>query len=880
MERPRPTGRKRRVGTTGGNNAKRRGSGLSGGSSSGFSGSSSGGFSGSSSGSSFSGSSFSGGSSGSRDGGSSLLLLLLALLLGNNSSNKKSGCLKRIVVLVIGFVLLSYLMNSCQGIGSQLSGGLYDPSAGSSVSQPVEQPASSSSNASDILSQILEGYTGGSALETAPSTSSPIGNTGSSAALDTSMFRAHEPDRTVSTMAREKYTTLRGNGRDEVTIMVYMCATDLESRSGMATADLNEMLKAKLNDENINLIIETGGCSRWQNSTIPSGKNMIYRITSKGLERLVGNLGKRNMTEPDNLSAFIQFCAKNYPANRNILILWDHGGGTLSGYGYDELYPNGTMTLDEINKALEEGGVKFDVIGFDACLMATLETALVAERTGDYLLASEAVEPGTGWYYTNWLTALSQNPSMDTVDLAKIIIDDFVAASQKAAPQSPATLSLMDLAELSGTLPSAFKAFSTSTSDLIEQDQYKVVSNARSGAKNFSSGQEINQIDLMHFASRIGTPASDELIEALNGAVKYNRCSKNVQNAYGVSVYFPGGRVNSVNTALATYDEIGMDESYADCIKDFASFSAAGQVTSTGTGSVLDVLLGGSGASGVGGSLLDAMLESAGGGHSASSSPSGVDLTSLLLNSLAGSSAYSNSGITANDLSSWFDTDRAVRAAAYVSEHRLDASRMVATEKNGQKVLSLTEEEWALISTLEKGVFLDDGEGYIDLGLDNVAEYNEDGDLILDFDGNWMAINGQIVACYFVGADEVDGNYIIAQRIPALLNGERVELMVVFDDENPYGKVLGGSPVYETEQPTNAKGLIEIAQGDEIDFLCSYYTYDGEYVDDFYLGDTMTVSGALEIWDLPAGGEGALCTYRITDIYGNHFFTEALGYES
>ena len=853
---PRPGGRERRIGTSGGGNASRRGSGLGGGKTGGG----------------FSGGSFGGSSSGGSDRstGSNLgLLALLALLLGKGGNGSKGGCLKRILILVLVLAVVSFLARSCSGSGSDLLGSLYGSgtdtgtySSGTDTSSGTD----ASSALSDLLGSAVSGTDTGAAV---PETTT----SGSGTQLDTSMFRAHEPDRTVSTAAREKYTTLRGNGEDDVTIMVYMCATDLESRSGMATRDLNEMLKAALDDEHVNVIVETGGTSAWQNNTIPAKKNMIYRVTSKGLEQLVDSLGKRSMVEPDNLSSFIKFCSANYPANRNILILWDHGGGSISGYGYDELYPTTTMSLDKVDKALSDGGVKFDVIGYDACLMATLESALVAERYADYLLASEAVEPGTGWYYTNFLSKLSENTSIETVDLAKIVIDDFVSASKQASAQSPATLSLIDLAELSGTLAPAFKEFSSSTAELIDNDQYAVVSNARSGSKNFSTSSEINQIDLIHFASRIGTSAADELVSALSGAVKYNRCSTNVSNAYGVSVYFPGGRVNSVNTALNTYDRIGMDETYTDCIKSFASVSVAGQATSSGTGSALDVLLGGSGGSGAGSSLLGTLLESASSSSSASSSATG-DLTSLLMQSLLGGGSYSNSGLTADDLSGWLDTGRVMKSAEYVSANRLEASDLVVTEKDGHKVLSLSDEQWALIATLEKNVFIDDGAGYIDLGCDNVVEYTDAGDLILDFDGNWMALNGQIVACYFVSNDTVGDTYSITERIPAMLNGQRVNIMVVFDNDNPYGVVQGASPEYDMELETSAKGLIEIKEGDTIDFLCDYYSYDGEYQDSFCLGEKMTISGALEIWDLPAGGEGSMLTYRATDIYGNAFWTQ------
>ena len=66
----------------------------------------------------------------------------------------------------------------------------------------------------------------------------------------------------VAKGARKKYTKLRGKGKDSVTMMVYMLGTDLESQSGMATADLNEMLYAGLDNRNVNVVVQTGGCRR------------------------------------------------------------------------------------------------------------------------------------------------------------------------------------------------------------------------------------------------------------------------------------------------------------------------------------------------------------------------------------------------------------------------------------------------------------------------------------------------------------------------------------------------------------------------------------------------------------------------------------------
>ena len=82
--------------------------------------------------------------------------------------------------------------------------------------------------------------------------------------------------------------------------------------------------------------------------------------------------------------------------NRNELILCDHGSGSVSGYGYDEKHKtSGSMSLSGINKALKAGGVEFDFVGFDACLMATAETGLMLNSYADYMIASEETSPAS-----------------------------------------------------------------------------------------------------------------------------------------------------------------------------------------------------------------------------------------------------------------------------------------------------------------------------------------------------------------------------------------------------------------------------------------------------------------------------------------------------
>ncbi len=837
----RPGGRSRRV-VSGGGNVFRRGSGLG-----------SGGVGGGGRGSS---GSFGGGFGGDRGtGGGGLLAVLLALLIGGASNNgngtSKRGCLGRILVLALIIVGVVVLFRMCSGSGStsgsflnDILGGYASTDTGLSGTEDTTTSGGSGS-VSDTLGSLLDTYGSTTGQISAVSSSDEV-------------YKAHEPDRTVASSARAKYTSV--SSAKTVTVMVYMCGTDLESKSGMATADINEMLGASISD-NVRVILETGGAARWQNNVMSNTTNQRYRIQQGGYVALDKNVGKRSMVDPDTLADFIRYSAKNFPADRYILVLWDHGGGSLTGYGYDELFPNGSMSLDEIDSALRSGGVKFDIIGFDACLMATMETALVAEQYADYLVASEAVEPGSGWYYTDWLSALSENPAIDSLDLGKQIIDDYI----KMSGESQTTLSMTDLAEMGSTVPAAFSAFSSSTKELIANGGFNDVADARSGSKDFSTSSRINQIDLIHFADNLGTTESGALADALSGAVKYNRNSTNISHANGLSIYFPYQSMSKVSTAIQTYDAIGLDKSYSDCIKSFASVAAGGQVASGSSENALGTLLGDNT-----GSLLGSLL---GGSATGSEIASGsTDTVTQLLDLFLSN----RSMVTGDKDSSWVDETLVRGSISEYQANNAGFSNLLLTYKGDTPTLALSEDQWSRVVTLEQNVYVDDGSGYIDLGLDNIASYDSDNDLIMSYDGYWLSLNGQTVAYYLVSEDQVDENDTILGRVPAMLNGERVNIILEFVNDNP-GVVLGAQYDYNaTQTDTVMKGLVSIVKGDKIDFLCDYYNYDGTFNDSYYLGEQMTATETWEVGDAAIGDVNWQMSYRITDVYGGQYWTPAV----
>ena len=759
---------------------------------------------------------------------------------GSTGGNRAGGKRSPLLLIIIAAVLLF------GGGGAGLSGLLGGGSSENNIVTPVQPTANPSSGLN--LSSLLSGI---SASNT---------STGWTAKTNTGKL-----DTTVASGARAKRTHLVGSGKDTVTIMVYMCGTDLESNGGMGTSDLQEMLNATISDK-VNLLVYTGGCKRWQNNVISSSVNQIYKIESGGLRCLEKDMGKAAMTKPATLTEFIKYCAKNYKADRNLLIFWDHGGGSLSGYGYDEKYSSsGSMTLKGINEALSNAGVSFDCIGFDACLMATAENALMLSQYADYMIASEETEPGVGWYYTNWLTNLSKNTSMPTIEIGKNIADDFVdVCAQKCAGQKT-TLSVIDLAELESTVPQELKDFATDTSALLS-DNYATVANARSSAREFSPSSKLDQVDLVSFAQKMGTQEGTDLAKALLGAVKYNRTSSNMTDAYGLSIYFPYKKVSAVDSAVNTFDAIGMDDDYLRCLQQFASLETGGQAVAGGSsiGNPLFSLLGGS----YGGSAYDS---------SSAGSMISSDMIGSLLNGLLGGDLGSIAGLTGSN-SSFFgkglDMDRATE---YLTENRFDTGNLVWLRgSTGELVLSLSAEQWAMVQDLELNVFVDDGEGFIDLGLDNVYDFTDNGELLGTFDGTWLAINQQPVAYYLEDIVDDGENYSITGRVPVLLNGQRADLILVFDNETPYGYVAGARYDYrDGETETVAKSFGALQDGDQIDFLCDYYSYAGEYLDSYMLGDPMTVSGELTISNVDIDGDYS-AAYRFTDIYQQNYWTPVI----
>ncbi len=363
----------------------------------------------------------------------------------------------------------------------------------------------------------------------------------------------------------------------QYTVLVYMNGSNLESQGGMATKDLQEMLSSNYPRGAINVVVQTGGTRRWQNNIVQAGELGRYRISENGLEE-VDRQPSASMGDPSTLAAFINYGVQTFPAEKYGLVLWNHGGGSVGGYGMDELYNSDGLTLDELDTAFQNSrmaSTRFEFLGFDACLMANLETASIAKSYANYLIASEEVEPGYGWDYTAWLNAFGADAGVSGDKVGTYAVQSFVDFYEdNNMNDQPTTLSVTDLSKVDAVV-TALEAF-VGAADLSKYP-YQDIARPRSKAKEFGMPSQysgdLDMIDLAdaaaHFKALLPNEAAT-LQKAVENAIVYADKGPATGTANGMSIYFPFNDRQNAPYRMQIYEKIGFSPIYTNYLAQFA----------------------------------------------------------------------------------------------------------------------------------------------------------------------------------------------------------------------------------------------------------------------------------------------------------------------
>lgn len=630
------------------------------------------------------------------------------------------------------------------------------------------------------------------------------------------------------------------------TVFVYMCGTDLESDpdcGGAATMDIMEMCAADEN-KNVRFVFQTGGTLEWDNDVIDYSSTQRYVVVDGGIE-LVDEDAVMNMGDPKTLADFLKWGVDNYPADNMGVVFWNHGGGSISGVCFDEMFEYDSLTLDEIDSAFlsvfNNMTDKFEFAGFDACLMSTIETANVLATYANYMYASEEYEPGYGWDYTVIGDYLADNPECDGKQLGKIVTDSYISMCLEIGEENSATFSVTDLSAIDDVIV-AFNDFAKKIYDeSVASTEYlfDIMRNIKHvddfGGNNDQEGYS-NMIDLGGLASVCG----DKTVEkAIDDAVVYMKNGSDHHDATGLSVYYPlsfenGNELSTFNLIcpspyyVAFIKLVVYNAAYGGDLSDFSSFDIVGE-NGDWTHDNAYILDG----DGYFGEVEDDYFTDSNGQ---------IDW----------------------DFADDFEITGMSPHITFEQEPGINEDGMFCflLDENGIENIY---DVCAFVYT-----YSEDGLDYISLGetydvyIDFYEGYCED-----IFDGYWLSLpDGQNLALYISLVTE---EYIVYNS-PVLLNGEYSYLRIVqyFDDGSAYiESICAGID----ENGMASRDSVSLEYGDVIVPVYDGYAIEGDDMY-YYYGEEYSYNGDDSIEYLLLEPGDYLYAFCIDDIYGDYYVTD------
>ena len=372
---------------------------------------------------------------------------------------------------------------------------------------------------------------------------------------------------TVTTVDGSKTATCSVNVTEQVldkyTVMIYMCGSDLESGSSLATGDLKEIANVTGQPDNVNVIVEAGGAKSWAStySSVISGTNLSrFHLENQNFVSGTKDTAptKASMGKTSTFQSFLEWGLTQYPAEKTAVIMWNHGGG-MYGVCYDENYSDDSLLNTEVNAALSGAfastgrSAKLEWIGYDACLMQVQDIAEFNTNYFNYMIASEESESGEGWDYDGgWLGTLFTNPSTATTTILKSNCDSFI--SSNGTTGNDQTLSVLDLSKMSA-YKSAFEDMASYMySTTLSTSNRSTFNTLMDGCKTFAVDADNSQyyfclIDIQDFINKFQASSSfnsDSTLmnkvsateTALGNLVAYSKKGNSAGNAYGLALFY------------------------------------------------------------------------------------------------------------------------------------------------------------------------------------------------------------------------------------------------------------------------------------------------------------------------------------------------------
>ena len=357
----------------------------------------------------------------------------------------------------------------------------------------------------------------------------------------------------------------------QYTVMYYMCGSDLERDHGQMTAELAAILSSRFNTEAVNSIGLLGGTPRWAASQFDPEVLSVVNISGRR-PKAVDTMPLAPMDDPATLTAFLDYCLDNYPADHYILVISDHGGGPLLGCCKD-LISKGIMNSLSLKQAFENSRLAqsgLDIITFDCCLMGSAEIANIVYPYAKYMVATEDSMFGIGY---EWLAGLENDGSV--LDTAVRIADSTYKKNRDTIRRQHAaeknSVSVIDLEKMPAVVQ-AMNDYFTGETAVVDTERFSALSNHRRDSVSFGITESggFSGYDLVDAGSLIGElekqggSSGETLMSAFRDAVAYH--AADVDGCLGLTLYHPYSNKKQAADSMEVYAGLGFSPSYVDYV--------------------------------------------------------------------------------------------------------------------------------------------------------------------------------------------------------------------------------------------------------------------------------------------------------------------------
>jgi hypothetical protein len=228
------------------------------------------------------------------------------------------------------------------------------------------------------------------------------------------------------------------------TMLVYIAADN--DLAQWADSDLVEMELIGSN-QNVSVVVQI-------DKPYIGAKRMLV---NQGSSYVIQELGIIDMCAWETLYDFLAWGISSFPADKYLVILWDHGSGWSAmlnrSFGADWSSGNVlSIANGDFKKALanayEYTGERIDIFAFDACLMQQVEVAFELKDFARMFLAPQSIMPLPGFRYDDIIQLIHLDPGINAVDLSRSIAQSTVNNYQNIQPIAIASVNLLILSEI------------------------------------------------------------------------------------------------------------------------------------------------------------------------------------------------------------------------------------------------------------------------------------------------------------------------------------------------------------------------------------------------------------------------------------------------